>query len=99
MLCRFLVDTVKVALELIGRAYTQEELESKDVMPMRFVTKEEIEKKVRSLMHDLEIKVVRENVQKLKTKARDVGALGGSSHRNFEAYVRLLHNSLLASRH
>jgi len=93
LFCRFLVDSLKVAIELKGRAYTKEELESEEVRLERFMTKEEIEKKARSLLHEAEGKVVRENVTKLRAQAREVGASGGSSRRSFEAYVRLLHDS------
>jgi hypothetical protein len=72
--CRFLVETVKVAIELKENAYTKEELESEEAMPVRFVSKEEIEKKARSLMFEAEGQVVRENVQKLRVKAREAGA-------------------------
>lgn len=93
MLCRFLVDVVKVAIELKGKVYTKEQLESEEVMPLRFMSKEEIEKKARSLIHEAEGAVARENIQKLRAKARDVVAPGGSSRTSFEAYVRLLHDS------
>jgi len=85
-----------VAIELKGRAYTKEELESEDVRLERFMTKEEIEKKARSLLHEAEGEVVRENVKKLRAKAREAGAPGGSSCRSFEAYIRLLQDSRLA---
>jgi len=98
MRCRFLVDRVKVAIDLKGEPYTKEDLESEQAMPVRFVGKEEIEKKARCLIHEAAGEAVRENVGKLRAKAREVGAPGGSSRKNFEAYVRLLHDSRLASR-
>lgn len=89
---RFLVDTVKSAIELEENEYTKEELESEEVMPVRFVSKHEIEKKARSLMLEPEGAAARENMQKLRAIARDTNAPGGSSSRNFEAYVQHLHH-------
>lgn len=92
--CRFLVDgNLKVAIELTPNPYTKEELEGDVVRPVRFVPKEEITKKVRCLMHEAEGECVRKNMQNLRMKSREAGAVGGSSRRNFEAYVHLLHKS------
>ncbi|KAG0562121.1 hypothetical protein KC19_9G120000 [Ceratodon purpureus] len=91
---RFLVDTVKVAIELKGNSYTKEELEGDVVRPARFIPKEEIEKKVRILMQDAEGESVRQNMQNLREKSREAGAPDGSSRRNFEAYVNLLHKKI-----
>ena len=87
------MDTAKVAIELKANPYTKEELESDVVKPELFYSWEEIAKKVRSLMQEAEGQVVRKNVQKLRAAGREAGALGGSSRRSFEAYVRLLHSS------
>lgn len=81
-----------MAIELKANAYTKEELESDLVRPVMFYSREEIAKKVRSLMQEAEGEVVRQNVRKLQADAREAGAPGGSSQRNFEAYVRLLHS-------
>lgn len=86
-------DKLKVAIEVTGNPYTKEELEGDKVRPVRFVPKEEIAKKARCLMHEAEGECVRKNMQNLRMKSREVGALGGSSRRNFEAYVHLLHKS------
>ncbi|KAG0598706.1 hypothetical protein M758_12G094800 [Ceratodon purpureus] len=89
---RYLVDTSKLAIELEANPYTKEELEGDKVRPEPFYSREEIAKKVRNLMHEAEGQVVRKNIQRLRSAAREAGALGGSSRRNFEAYIRLLHN-------
>lgn len=93
--CRFLVDDkLKVAIELTGNPYTKEELEGDEVRPAIFVSKEEIEKKVRCLMHEAEGESVRKNMQNLRLKSREAGGPGGSSQRNFETYVHLLHKNV-----
>lgn len=90
---RFLVDMARVAIELKANPYTEEELAGDVVRPELFYSGEEIAKKARSLMQGAEGQVVRENIQKLRADAREAGAPKGSSRRNFEAYVRLLHSS------
>jgi hypothetical protein len=87
------VDTVKVAIELKGNPYTKEDLEGDVVRPAQFVPKEEIERKVRSLMQDARGKFIRQNMQNLRAKSREAGASGGSSRISFESYVRRLHRS------
>lgn len=87
---RFLVDSVKVAIDLVGNPYTKEQLEGEEVRPKRSVSREEIEEKVRRLMQEAEGKVVRQNMQGLRRKAREAGAPGGSSRTNFETYVQIL---------
>lgn len=94
---RFLVDTVKAAIELKGNPFTEEQLEGELMLPVRFVSKEEIAKKARSLMLEADGEIVRENVRKLRMKAREAGAPGGSSRSNFEAYVSLIHDTHLAA--
>lgn len=84
---------LKVGIELTQNPYTKEELEGDEVRPVRFVPKEEIAKKARCLMHEGEGECVRKNMQSLRMKSREAGAVGGSSRRNFEAYVHLLHKS------
>ena len=86
------MDTSKLAIELEANPYTKEELEGDKVRPEPFYSREEIAKKVRNLMHEAEGQAVRKNIQRLRSAAREAGALGGSSRRNFEAYIRLLHN-------
>lgn len=88
------MDELNVAIELNGNPYTREDLEGDLVRPPRFVPKEEIEKKVRSLMQDAEGDcVTRKNMQTLQAKAREAGAPGGSSRRNLEAYVQHLRDA------
>jgi len=77
-------------MELKGNACTKEDLEGDVVRPRLFVSKEEIEQKVRSLILGAEGQFVRKNMQNLRAKSRIAGAPGGSSNRNFCAYVRLL---------
>ena len=91
--CRFLVDVVKVAIDLEANAYTKEELEGDEVRPVCFVSKQEIEKKVRILMYDAEGHFVRQNTKNLRVKAREANAPGGPSRRNFETYVRHLRDN------
>lgn len=83
----------RVAIELKANPYTKEELAGDVVRPELFYSGEEIAKKARSLMRGAEGQVVRKNIQKLRADAREAGAPKGSSRRNFEAYVRLLHSS------
>ncbi|KAG0558974.1 hypothetical protein KC19_10G069100 [Ceratodon purpureus] len=90
---RFLVDVVKVAIDLEANAYTKEELEGDEVRPVCFVSKQEIEKKVRILMYDAEGHFVRQNTKNLRVKAREANAPGGPSRRNFETYVRHLRDN------
>jgi hypothetical protein len=85
------VDTLKVAIELKGNAYTHEERDSDVVRPVEFMSKEEIARKTRSLMQEAEGQLVRENIQELRTKCRESVAAEGPSRRNLETYIRLLH--------
>uniref|UniRef100_A0A0D6QV50 Glycosyltransferase n=1 Tax=Araucaria cunninghamii TaxID=56994 RepID=A0A0D6QV50_ARACU len=73
---KFVVDELQVALEA----------------PQRFdegwlVTKEDVERSVRSLMVEEKGKELRERVQRLKAKARAAVAEGGSSSKNFDLFV------------
>ncbi|XP_024357189.1 mogroside I-E synthase [Physcomitrium patens] len=99
--CRILVDTLRVAIEVEGNPHTKEELESEKVRLDRFVSKEEIEKKVRNLMQEEKGQLIRENMQRLRIKSREVLSQGGCSRQSFEAYLRLLRgkrDNFLASR-
>ena len=82
-----------MAIELKGNAYTTEELEGDVLRPAEFVSREEIARKARSLIQEAEGQSVRENIQKLKAECWEAVAVGGSSRRSLEAYVRLLHAS------
>lgn len=95
------MDTLRVAIEVEGNPHTKEELESEKVRLDRFVSKEEIEKKVRNLMQEEKGQLIRENMQRLRIKSREVLSQGGCSRQSFEAYLRLLRgkrDNFLASR-
>jgi hypothetical protein len=85
------VDTLKVAIEMKGNPYTEEDGDLP--RPVEFMSRDEIARKTRSLMQEAEGRLVRKNIQKLRTKCREAVAAGGSSRRNLEAYVRLLHTN------
>ncbi|XP_024364407.1 UDP-glycosyltransferase 72B1 [Physcomitrium patens] len=88
---RFLVDTLRIAVELKGDNYAELELEGDGLRPPLRVSKEEIANKIRCLMVEEESQLLQLNIQKLMVKFKEAGALGGSSRLNFEAYVSLLH--------
>lgn len=86
------MDEAKAAMEVQGNPYTKEELEGDEVRPRPFVSKDEIERKARSLMQGEGGQSVRNAMQTLRVQSRDAGAPGGSSRRCFDAYVKLLHD-------
>ncbi|KAH9561406.1 hypothetical protein CY35_05G021000 [Sphagnum magellanicum] len=74
LICRFLVDTAKLAIEI---------QKNKDEL----VTKEEVEWKVRALMQGEEGQCIKRNVVIMQRNARKAVADGGISKQNFEAYI------------
>lgn len=75
----------------LGLELQREELESNSINSKQPVSKGEIKRKVRSLMQEEEGKIVRENTRKMRLNAKKAVAEGGSSRKNFETYVQLLH--------
>lgn len=90
-MCRFLVDTVKLALEVPRGARTIASVINPKEHPAPLVTKEVIEHSVRLLMQEDEGRAVRENMQKMNASARKAVQPGGTSRRNVETYISLLH--------
>ncbi|CAN5961946.1 unnamed protein product, partial [Sphagnum jensenii] len=73
LICRFLVDTAKLAIEI---------QKNKDGL----VTNE-VEQKARALMQGEEGQCIKRNVVKMQRNARKAVADGGISKQNFEAYI------------
>ena len=90
-MCRFLVDTVKLAMEVPRGARTIASVLNPQENPAPLVTKEVIERSVRMFMQEDGGFAVRENMQKMSTSARNAVQPGGTSTRNFETYISLLH--------
>ncbi|KAG0565988.1 hypothetical protein KC19_7G029400 [Ceratodon purpureus] len=88
---RFLVDTAKLAIELEREPLDRAQDIGNGHRIKRRVRKEEISRQVHKLMHEEEGRVIRQNVQQMKLNAQRAVAPGGSSTRNFENYVCLLH--------
>ncbi|CAK9856982.1 unnamed protein product, partial [Sphagnum jensenii] len=74
LICRFLVDTAKLAIEI---------QKNKDGL----VTKQEVERKVRALMQGEEGQCLKRNVVIMQRNAKKAVADGGISKQNFEAYI------------
>lgn len=90
-MCRFLVDTAKLAIEVPRGARTIASVIDNKENPSPLVTKEVIERSVRMLMQEDGGFAVRENMRKMKTSAQKAVQPGGTSRRNVETYVSLLH--------
>lgn len=88
---RFLVDTVKLATEVPRGPRTIASVLDIKENPAPLVTKEVIERSVRLLMQEDGGFAVRENMQKMMTSAHKAVQPGGTSRRNVETYVSLLH--------
>jgi hypothetical protein len=78
---RFIVDEAKVGIEVV-----------KSDAEDQIVTRDEIEKSVRTLMDndqsgDERIKSLKENCNKLKELARKAVSVNGSSFKNFDMFV------------
>jgi hypothetical protein len=89
--CRFLVDTVKLATEVPRGPRTIASVLDIKENPAPLVTKEVIERSVRLLMQEDGGSAVRGNMQKMMTSAHKAVQPGGTSRRNVETYVSLLH--------
>jgi hypothetical protein len=85
------VDTARLAVELEREPVDPEQDIGQNGRIRRRVRKAEISKQIRKLMQEEEGRVIRQNVQKMKLSAQRAVAPAGSSTRNFENYVCLLH--------
>ncbi|KAG0591075.1 hypothetical protein M758_1G143800 [Ceratodon purpureus] len=90
LICRFLVDTARVAMELQKDPPSENDVDNMVVNPMRHVTREEIAVKVRKLMREEEGSAVRARMASMRDAAAEATAAGGSSRRSLDAYVQLL---------
>lgn len=88
MVCRFLVDTARLAMELVREPIDLEQDMKRSGHYTRRVRKEEIANKVRTLFQEGE--VIRQNVKEMEVKLRTAMAPGGLSSRNFDMYVAML---------
>lgn len=89
--CRFVVDTAKLAIEVPRGIRTIASAIDLKGNPAPLVAKEVIERSVRMLMQEDGGSAVRENMQKMKTSAQKAVRPGGTSRRNLETYISLLH--------
>ncbi|CAK9857079.1 unnamed protein product [Sphagnum jensenii] len=77
MNCRFLVDTAKLAMEM---------KEGTD----GFVSKQEVERKIRALMEEVEGELIKSNMKEMRSHARQAVAEGGTSKQSLQVYINYL---------
>ncbi len=76
-LCRFLVHTAKVAMEM--KKGTD-----------GFVSKQEVERNIRALMEEVEGESIKSNMKEMRSHARQAVAEGGTSKQNLQVYINYL---------